>query len=59
MTQEQREKVGKILAKLVYPTMLKENITEKGNEVNPLDGDETEDIAKYFLQELDDINGNK
>ena len=54
MTQEQREKVGKILAGLVRST------SEASTSWDYcMDGDETADIAKYFLLELDELNGNK
>jgi len=58
MTQEQREKVGKTLAGLVLSTAQWEGFLDR-NEVEPMDGDETADIAKYFLLELDELNGNK
>ena len=32
---------------------------EWGYMDDPLDGDQTEDITKYLLSELDDLNGNK
>ena len=50
MTQEQLKAIGKSLAELIHNSLAWEEA---------LDGDETADIAKYFLLELDELNGNK
>ena len=31
----------------------------KENDNNPMDGDATESLAKYFLKQLDELNANK
>lgn len=50
MEIKQYEEIGKHLAGLIHTTLAWEEA---------LDGDTTEAIAKAFLKELDELNGNK
>ena len=50
MSREQKEAIAETLAKLMMNTIGWEE---------PLDGDATEDISKFFLKELNALCGNR
>lgn len=50
MAQQQKESLAKSLAEIASIALTWNN--------DPLDGDETEEIAKLFLKELDKLQGN-